>query len=201
MWTAVSCCSCMFLCVLFEVKQLSIDVDCSCSCMVLCILLQSKEPSTDNLDVDYNFFEENIWPTLSNRVPAFEALKVGMFACPFMPFQWAQEKLCSAHSSSKSFLQGTLGAGQYPGFLSYPFNRLRKSLAAPIRSQKTSFGALLGGGRHHGQQRKCWMDNTKEWTSLSVPELFMMAFCRKEWKRISAESSCMSPPQPNGSRD
>ena len=36
------------------------------------------------------------------------------------------------------------------------------------------------------------MDNIKEWTFLPVPELFKGASCRKDWKRISAESSLMS---------
>ncbi len=41
-----------------------------------------KAPEADNdpdcldFDVDYDFFDEVIWPTLANRVPAFEALKV-----------------------------------------------------------------------------------------------------------------------------
>lgn len=35
-----------------------------------------KEPSTDNLDVDYNYFETDVWPHLAHRVPSFEAIKV-----------------------------------------------------------------------------------------------------------------------------
>ena len=38
------------------------------------------------------------------------------------------------------------------------------------------------------------MDNIKECTCLPVPDLFTRASCRKDWKRISAESSLMSPP-------
>lgn len=34
------------------------------------------EPSANNLDVDYNYFDEMIWPHLSNRIPAFESAKV-----------------------------------------------------------------------------------------------------------------------------
>ncbi|XP_044750384.1 FAD-dependent oxidoreductase domain-containing protein 1 isoform X2 [Coccinella septempunctata] len=33
------------------------------------------EPQTDNLDVDYDFFDKSIWPILAERVPAFNCLK------------------------------------------------------------------------------------------------------------------------------
>ena len=36
------------------------------------------------------------------------------------------------------------------------------------------------------------MDNIKESTTLPIPELLIMAPCKKDWKRISAESSLMS---------
>ena len=48
------------------------------------------------------------------------------------------------------------------------------------------------GGQCRGRQRKCRMDNVKEWTSLSMPEVRTMASRRKHWKR-TAESSIMSP--------
>ena len=60
------------------------------------------------------------------------------------------------------------------------------------------------GGRRRGRQRKWWMDNIKELTSLPMPELLTRASCRKDWKRISAESSLMPPSlprRPNRSRD
>ena len=41
------------------------------------------------------------------------------------------------------------------------------------------------------------MDNIKEWTYLPMPELLTLAFRRKDWKRISAESSLMSLPPPH----
>ena len=50
-------------------------------------------------------------------------------------------------------------------------------------------------------QRKCWMDNIKEWTSLPMPELLIRASFRKDWKRISFQSSLMSPRWPNQSKD
>ncbi|XP_018319397.1 FAD-dependent oxidoreductase domain-containing protein 1 [Agrilus planipennis] len=38
--------------------------------------LPEEEPNTNNLDVDYNFFDEKVWPLLANRVPAFNSIKV-----------------------------------------------------------------------------------------------------------------------------
>lgn len=35
-----------------------------------------KEPPTDNLDVDYEYFDTDVWPHLAHRVPKFEAIKV-----------------------------------------------------------------------------------------------------------------------------
>ena len=66
---------------------------------------------------------------------------------------------------------------------------------------KTTLQGTLEGGRRRGRQRKCWMDNIKEWTSLPMPELLTRASRRKDWKIISAESSLMSPWRPNRSRD
>ena len=43
------------------------------------------------------------------------------------------------------------------------------------------------------------MDNVKEWTSLSMTELLTIdSDCRKDWKRISAELSLVSPDDPVG---
>ena len=63
---------------------------------------------------------------------------------------------------------------------------------------KTIRQGTLEVGLHCGQQRKCWMDNVKELTSLPMPELLTRASCRKDWKRISAESSLMTPSDPIG---
>lgn len=35
-----------------------------------------KEPAIDNLDVDYEYFDTDVWPHLAHRVPKFEAIKV-----------------------------------------------------------------------------------------------------------------------------
>lgn len=37
---------------------------------------EHEEPTDLNWDVDYNWFEERIWPGLAERVPQFEAIKV-----------------------------------------------------------------------------------------------------------------------------
>ena len=61
--------------------------------------------------------------------------------------------------------------------------------------------STLEGGRRRGRQRKCRIDNIHVWTSLPIPELLTRASCRKDWKRISAESSLVFPRRPNRSRD
>lgn len=35
-----------------------------------------QEPATDNLEVDYDWFNEQIWPFIAHRVPAFNGIKV-----------------------------------------------------------------------------------------------------------------------------
>ena len=66
---------------------------------------------------------------------------------------------------------------------------------------KTILLGILEGGRCFSWQRKCWMDYIKKWTYLPMPELFTRSSCKKHWKRISAESSVISPWQLNWSRD
>ena len=58
---------------------------------------------------------------------------------------------------------------------------------------KTILQSTLEGGLCCGRQRRCWMDDIKGWMSLPVPELLTWASCRKDWRRISAELSLMSP--------
>ena len=36
---------------------------------------------------------------------------------------------------------------------------------------RTILEGTLEGGQRHGRQKKCWMDNIKEWTSLLTPEV------------------------------
>ncbi|NXQ35858.1 FXRD1 protein, partial [Alaudala cheleensis] len=37
---------------------------------------EEEEPDTSDLSVDHNFFQEQMWPPLARRVPAFESLRV-----------------------------------------------------------------------------------------------------------------------------
>ena len=67
-------------------------------------------------------------------------------------------------------------------------------------SKTTLLQGTFEGERRRSRQRKCWMDNIKEWTALPTPELLTMASCREGWKRLS-ESSLMSPRRPNRLRD
>ena len=62
---------------------------------------------------------------------------------------------------------------------------------------KTILGGNLREWANHGQQKECWMNNIKKWTSLPMPEHVTMAFGRKDRKRISAELSVTSPRRPN----
>lgn len=38
--------------------------------------LPEEEPSVENLDVDYTYFDEKVWPILAKRIPAFNGIKV-----------------------------------------------------------------------------------------------------------------------------
>ncbi|XP_065793451.1 FAD-dependent oxidoreductase domain-containing protein 1 isoform X2 [Muntiacus reevesi] len=40
-----------------------------------CSPTEEEEPDPGNLEVDYDFFQEKVWPRLARRVPAFETLK------------------------------------------------------------------------------------------------------------------------------
>ena len=71
-----------------------------------------------------------------------------------------------------------------------------------LRGCKTTLQGTSEGGRRRGRQRKCWLENTQEWTSLQMPELLPTANFRKDWKGIiSAVMSVMFSRRPNRSRD
>ena len=64
---------------------------------------------------------------------------------------------------------------------------------AMTASLKPSFRAPWKMGTPWSAEEKWCMDNIREWTFLVLPELLTAAFCRNDWKRISAESSLVSP--------
>ena len=68
----------------------------------------------------------------------------------------------------------------------------------PLGHVGVEVGVGVGGGGRRGRQRKCWMDNVKERASLPMPEVFTITFRRKDWKRISADLSFVSPGRPYG---
>ena len=73
----------------------------------------------------------------------------------------------------------------------------------PLQNQPSAVQSTLEGGQCHGQQRKCWINNIKKWTSLPMseppmPELPKVASRKKQNKqKKKAESSIMSLWRPN----
>lgn len=41
--------------------------------------LEHEEPCTSDLEVDYSFFDQTLWPILARRVPAFNSVKVSVY--------------------------------------------------------------------------------------------------------------------------
>ncbi|CAI9718188.1 FAD-dependent oxidoreductase domain-containing protein 1 [Octopus vulgaris] len=54
---------------------------------------EEEEPSTDNLDVDYGYFDKNVWPLLAKRVSKFESLKVKSAWAGFYDYNYADQNL------------------------------------------------------------------------------------------------------------
>ncbi|KAJ8300954.1 hypothetical protein KUTeg_022473 [Tegillarca granosa] len=52
-----------------------------------------NEPDTSNLDVDYDFFNNKVWPDLSNRIPAFEKLKLKSAWAGYYDFNYVDQNL------------------------------------------------------------------------------------------------------------
>ncbi|KAL1123695.1 hypothetical protein AAG570_001468 [Ranatra chinensis] len=56
-----------------------------------------EEPPTDNLEVDYDFFESKVWPILAHRVPAFEKCKVKSAWAGYYDFNYFDENAVIGH--------------------------------------------------------------------------------------------------------
>lgn len=39
-------------------------------------IIKDRDPDGFDLEVDYSFFDEEIWPAIAHRVPSFESIKV-----------------------------------------------------------------------------------------------------------------------------
>ena len=60
-------------------------------------------------------------------------------------------------------------------------------MSCVTKASNTIVQGTFEDGQRRCRQRKYWVHNIKERTSLLMPELLMMT-CRKDWKRISTES-------------
>lgn len=75
---------------------------------------QENDPDASELNVDYDYFEDEIWPLLAHRVPAFEKLKVQHSWAGFYDYNtYDQNGILGAHPEIKNlyFANGFSGHG------------------------------------------------------------------------------------------
>lgn len=66
---------------------------------------EEEEPSIENLDVDYEFFNEKIWPRLAYRIPAFENIKLKSAWAGYYDYNvWDQNLIIGPHPIITNFL-------------------------------------------------------------------------------------------------
>ena len=82
-------------------------------------------------------------------------------------------KRCKARSTSLSLQEHLLATDKRWKLVWFGHVTYHNSLS------KTILQGTLEGWQCHGWQRKCWMDNTSEWTSLPMPEVLTRASCKK----------------------
>lgn len=73
-----------------------------------------QEPDTSNLDVDYMFFDEYLWPRLAHRYPAFEKLKLKSSWAGYYDYNFIDQNLVIGnHPYHKNFVfaNGSSGHG------------------------------------------------------------------------------------------
>ena len=63
---------------------------------------------------------------------------------------------------------------------------------------KTVLQGTVMGKRRRGRQRKCWLDNIKEWTGLELESLLEKANNREEWRHVTKSASRTSPRRSTG---
>jgi hypothetical protein len=68
---------------------------------------------------------------------------------------------------------------------------------------ETELQGTLEGVRRRGRRRKSWMNNVKEWKSLTMDALLPAAHDRPYWMKISVSSSSITlpPNAPDWSRE
>lgn len=65
---------------------------------------KNKEPDISTLDVDYNFFDEVIWPRLAHRYPAFEKIKLKSAWAGYYDYNYVDQNLIiGPHPEFKNF--------------------------------------------------------------------------------------------------
>lgn len=73
-----------------------------------------EEPDVGDLDVDYSFFDKAIWPTLAERIPAFNSLKVKTAWAGFYDYNTLDQNGCVGRHPSYNnvyFATGFSGHG------------------------------------------------------------------------------------------
>ena len=182
-WSCLSCWSwsCSFLCWLQSHMPLLCLRVCWCG-------LEFATVATHRLQMDPQPMEMDVWWSWSVSCMIFETKCLRKLLhisySKHKIYHWVQSKVNFLVVPQKPLL-ATAKKWKLAWF---------KHATCHNNLSKTILWDTLEGGRCCGQQRKCWMDNIKQWTSLSTPELLAKASCRKDWKSISAESSAMYPP-------
>ncbi|KAK7071613.1 FAD-dependent oxidoreductase domain-containing protein 1 [Halocaridina rubra] len=69
---------------------------------------QEEEPHTCNLNVDYEYFEKEIWPRLAKRIPSFENLKLRQAWAGFYDYNtFDQNAILGRHPALKNIVLAT----------------------------------------------------------------------------------------------
>jgi hypothetical protein len=66
---------------------------------------------------------------------------------------------------------------------------------------KTIVQGTVEGGRRRGRPRKSWLDNIKDWTEMTMPDILTQAHDRPAWNRTAVSSALRSPRRLQQSRD
>ncbi|OWF46121.1 FAD-dependent oxidoreductase domain-containing protein 1-like [Mizuhopecten yessoensis] len=65
---------------------------------------EDREPDVSNLEVDYSFFDEEVWPHLAHRVPSFEKLKLKSAWAGYYDYNtFDQNLMIGPHPHHKNF--------------------------------------------------------------------------------------------------